>query len=154
TLPTPGGGKSSALTPVPGTDGATTADPLAVVHRLEAWMPERVAAWKLKGFVHDAGGELLESVPGRIRVRLGGKGCVYEAPRDNSFTWFGLARKSNYIEMELHLHRPDPQRDNLYITVILRPGSRNVSNDDRWRGRCAQIFCDLRGHLMAQNGAT
>ena len=129
-------------------------EPLAVVHHLEAWMPERVAAYKLRGFVTEVGGELMLSAPGRICVRLGGKGCIYEAPRDGSFSWFGLARRVNYIEMELKLHRPDPQRDNLQITVILRPGSRNVTNDERWRGRCAQIFCDLRGHLMAQNGAT
>src|SRR5262249_15555662 len=39
-------------------------DPLAVVHHLEAWMPEAVAACKLRGFVHDVGGEIAESVPG------------------------------------------------------------------------------------------
>ena len=44
-------------------------------------------------------------------------------------------------------------RDNLQITVVLRPGSRNVCNDDRWRSRCVQIFCDLRGYLMGQTGA-
>jgi serine/threonine-protein kinase len=128
-------------------------DPLAQIHYLEAWMPEKIAAYKLRGFVQDVGGELLESVPGRIRVRFGGRNCAYEAPRDNSFSWFGLARKSNYIDMELHLHRPDPGRDNLQITVVLRPGSRNVSNDERWRNRCVQIFCDLRGYLMGQTGA-
>jgi hypothetical protein len=74
-------------------------------------------------------------------------------PRDNSFSWFGLARRANHIDMELHLHRPDPSRDNLQITVVLRPGSRNVTNDERWRTRCIQIFCDLRGYLMGQNGA-
>jgi serine/threonine-protein kinase len=129
-------------------------DPLAVVHYLEAWMPEKVASYKLRGFVNDVGGELVESVPGRIRVRLGGKNCAYEAPRENSFSWFGLARKASHIDLELHLHRPDPHRDNLQITVVMRPGSRNVTNDERWRGRCVQIFCDLRGYLMGQNGAT
>src|SRR5437016_2925561 len=52
-------------------------DPNALVYRLEAWMPERIAAFKLRGFVHDAGGEVLESVPGLIRVRLGGRGGAY-----------------------------------------------------------------------------
>src|SRR5204863_5713636 len=82
-------------------------DPLAVVHQLEAWMPEKIATYKLRGFIQDVGGDLVESVPGRIRVRFGGKNCAYEAPRDNSFSWFGLARKTSFIDMELHLHRPD-----------------------------------------------
>jgi serine/threonine-protein kinase len=156
-----GGGPGSAAEVPPGGNGSPLPvggrlpdDPLAVVHFLEAWMPERVAAYKLRGFVNEVGGELVLSAPGRICVRLGGKGCVYEAPRDSSFHWFGLARRANHIDMELKLHRPDPQRDNLFITVILRPGSRNISNDENWRSRCAQIFCDLRGHLMAQNGVT
>ena len=60
---------------------AAPSDPLTIVHHLEAWMPERVAAYKLRGFVQDVGGELIESVPGRIRVRLGGKNCVRVAER-------------------------------------------------------------------------
>jgi serine/threonine-protein kinase len=136
----------TAGSPLPG-------DPLAVVHYLEAWMPEKVASYKLRGFVNDVGGELVESVPGRIRVRLGGKNCAYEAPRENSLSsWFGFGRgRASHIDLELHLHRPDPHRDNLQITVVMRPGSRNVTNDERWRGRCGQIFCDLRGYLMGQN---
>ncbi len=133
---------------------AVANDPLAQVHYLEAWMPEKIAAYKLRGFVQDVGGELVESVPGRIRVRLGGKHCAYDVPRDGSFSWFGLARRASHIDMELHLNRPDPTRDNLQITVVLRPGSRSVTNDERWRNRCVQIFCDLRGYLMGQNGST
>jgi serine/threonine protein kinase len=52
-------------------------DPHVVVLQMEAWMPETIAAFKLRGFVHDFGGEVLESVPGKIRVRLGGKAGSY-----------------------------------------------------------------------------
>src|SRR5262249_45522361 len=96
---------------------------------------------------------LLESVPGRIRVRLGGRGCAYSAPRSGSFSWFGLGRRTAMIDMELRLHRPDPARDNLQIAVILKPTARNPADDHEWRSRCSQIFCDLRGYLMGQNGA-
>src|SRR5438105_873188 len=48
-------------------------DPNAVTYRMEAWMPDTIASYKLRGFVHDHEGEVIESVPGRIRVRLGGK---------------------------------------------------------------------------------
>ncbi len=128
------------------------ADPLTVVHHLEAWMPERVAAYKLRGFVQDVGGELIESVPGRIRVRLSGKTCVYTASLP-SFSWFGLARRGNQIDLELQLHRPDPTRDNLQITILLRPGGKGTVNDEDWRNRCTQIFCDLRAYLMGQGAA-
>ena len=33
-------------------------DPNTVVHQLEAWMPETVAAYKLRGFVNDVGGRV------------------------------------------------------------------------------------------------
>jgi serine/threonine-protein kinase len=127
-------------------------DPFTVVHALEAWMPEKIAAFKLRGFVHDVGGELIESVPGKIRVRLGNKGCVYPPPR-RSFSWFGLA-KPNLIEMELRLNRPDPTRDShLQILVLLKPTAGHIADDEEWRARCAQIYCDLRGYLMGQTGA-
>jgi serine/threonine-protein kinase len=129
---------------------AVPTDPYTVVHRLEAWMPEAIAAYKLRGFVQDAGGEVLESVPGRIRVRLGGKGSVYAASGRGS--WFGLGRKSSLIDLELKLQRSDPHREGLLqITIVLRPADRSGANGD-WQDRCAQVFCDLRGYLMGQSG--
>src|SRR5262245_60260945 len=95
-------GRSGAAVALP---PAVADDPLAQVHYLEAWMPEKVAAYKLRGFVQDVGGELVESVPGRIRVRLGGKNCAYDVPRDGSFSWFGLARRATHLDVELHLNR-------------------------------------------------
>jgi serine/threonine-protein kinase len=123
-------------------------DPLTIVHQLEAFMPEKIAKHKLRGFVHDAGGELLESVPGRIKVRLGERGTKYAAPSKNSLSWLGLGRQSGVIEMELQLQRNDPKRDALLqITVFLRPVD-NDQADRRWRSRSETIFCDLRGYLM------
>ncbi len=125
---------------------AVATDPFTIVHQLEAWMPEKIAAYKLRGFVHDAGGEVVESVPGRIRVRLGGKGSVYASSGLSS--WFGLRSKSSLIDLELQLQRPDAGREGkLNITVVLRPADKASAGDD-WRDRCAQVYCDLRGYLM------
>jgi eukaryotic-like serine/threonine-protein kinase len=124
-------------------------DPNSVVYQFDAWMPEKIASYKLRGFVHDAGGEVLESVPGRIRVRIGGKGSVYGG---SAFSWFGIGRKANLFDVELQLQKGDSGRDNqLHITVILRSAEKNAGLD--WRDRCAQIFCDLRGYLMGQTNA-
>jgi len=127
-------------------------DPHTIVHTLEAWMPEKIATYKLRGFVQDAHGELVESVPGKIRMRLGNKGGVYAAPR-GTFSWLGIGRKAGGIDVELRLHRPDPSRDNLHITVILKPQSKPSSGDEEWKDRCVQIYCDLRAYLMGQSSS-
>jgi serine/threonine-protein kinase len=125
---------------------AVATDPFSVVHEFQAWMPEKIASYKLRGFVHDAGGEVMESVPGRIRVRLGGRGSAYAAAGLGS--WFGVGRKSGLIDLEMQLQKADPNRDSLlHIVVVLRPAETNSASPD-WRDRCAQIFCDLRGYLM------
>jgi eukaryotic-like serine/threonine-protein kinase len=128
-------------------------DRLATVHRLDAWMPESIAAYKLRGFINDVGGEVVESIPGRIRVRLGGKGSLYAAPQRGSLSWLGIGRTTNKIDMELRLQRPEDARDGqLRITVLLRPPNASVCADPAWRQLCTQIFCDLRGYLMGQTG--
>lgn len=124
-------------------------DPKAVVHHLEAWMPEKIATFKLRGFIQDVNGEMVESVPGRILTRLGGRGCVYQIP-PRKFSWLRLWRSAATLEMELLLVRP-PERDNqLHITVTFRSKNTDLSIDKDWRSLCTQIFCDLRGYLMGQ----
>jgi serine/threonine protein kinase len=127
------------------------ADPFSVVHEFDAWMPEKIAAYKLRGFVHDAGGEVVESVPGRIRVRLGGKGTAYAA--SGVASWFSLSRKSGMIDLELRLQKADAVRDSLLrITVVLTPTEKKSACGD-WRDRCGRIYCDLRGYLMGQSNS-
>jgi serine/threonine-protein kinase len=129
-------------------------DPQAVVHHLRAWMPERIATYKLRGFVDDVGGEVVESVPGLIRVRLGGRGSIYQAGGQGALSWLGLGRRGGLIDMELRLERDDPTRESvLHITVTMRSPGGDAALSPDWRARCGQIFCDLRGYLMGQTGA-
>jgi len=124
------------------------ADRHAIVQSLTASMPESMAMLKLKGFVHDLDGEIVESVPGMIKVRLGGHGSMY-APA-HRLSWLGLGRRNGIIDMELRLHRADPNRDSLlHITVLMRSPHQAYA-DKNWRDRCSQIYCDLRGYLMGQ----
>jgi serine/threonine-protein kinase len=128
-------------------------DPSAVVHHLEAWMPERIAAYKLRGFVNDVGGEVIESIAGLIRVRLGGRGSVYQST-PGALSWLGLGRKAGLIDMELHLERADPTRESLlHIIVVMRSPTGESAANPEWRARCNHIFCDLRGYLMGQTGS-
>jgi serine/threonine-protein kinase len=145
--PTPSG---SDVLVVRSNQPAPVADPLAIVHHLEAWMPERIASCKLRGFIHDVVGELVESVPGRIRVRLGGKGCAYSAPSRGISSWLGLGRKANLIDVEMRLQASSREHQ-LRMMVIFRSGNGESPTDLGWRQLCSQIFCDLRAYLMGQS---
>jgi serine/threonine-protein kinase len=115
---------------------------------MEAWMPERVAIVKLRGFVHDAGGEVIESVPGLVRVRLGGR----KTPTVGPLTWLGLRRSSSTVDVELHLHHNEPAQPNkLTVHVLFRPSHPSLLSDRDWRQRCTQIFVELRAYLMGRN---
>jgi serine/threonine-protein kinase len=120
-------------------------DPNAMTYRMEAWMPDAIASYKLRGFVHDHEGEVLESVPGRIRVRLGAKARA----DGNPLSWLvGLRRKPPIVDMELLLERNNPmQQSRLQITVLLTSPDRRTSVNSAWRDRCSEIFCELRSYL-------
>jgi serine/threonine-protein kinase len=137
-------------------NGTTVFDPHDLVFHMEAWMPEKIALMKMRGFVHDAGGEVVESLPGLIRVRMGGGGGRPTrgshqgvAPRRS---WFGFGRRDNTIWMELQMVQADPTRENsLQIAVVFHPHDRYQANDPDWRTRCTQTFCEVRDYLMARS---
>jgi serine/threonine-protein kinase len=123
-------------------------DPNVAAFQVQAWMPESIAAYKLRGFIHDVGGQVVESVPGRIRVFLGGRGCAYGAPQGR-LAWLGLGGKSGF-DLELRLYQPaDTQQSYLWITVLLRYLGR--TSDGSWRRQADQIFRDLRGYLISSH---
>jgi serine/threonine-protein kinase len=120
-------------------------DPNAVTYRMEAWMPDTIASYKLRGFVNDQDGEVMESVPGRIRVRLGGK----PVPDTTGLGWLvGFRRRHPIVDMELLLERNNPQQTSqLHITVLLTSPDRRTVANPAWRERCTQIYCELRSYL-------
>ncbi len=120
-------------------------DPNAVTYRMEAWMPDAIAGYKLRGFVNDHGGEVIESVPGRIRVRLGSRPLTESGP----LSWLvGVRRKTPVIDMELVLERNNPQQQSiLHITVLMTAPDRKTTVNPAWRERCTQVYCELRSYL-------
>ncbi len=123
-----------------------TYDPQNVVHQMEAWMPDTIASFKLKGFVNDLHGEVVESVPGLIRVQLGGGGP--SSGSSGPFSWLGFRKKVDFVEMELRLERNNPQQLNLlHVTVIMRAVDRKTALTAAWRERCNVLFCELRSYL-------
>jgi len=124
-------------------------DPNAIVFTFEAWMPEKVAIVKLRGFVHDMRGQVIESVPGLIRVLLPPDRSSKAIPSSGRLSWFGLVRRNGPIQMELRLQQIDPQRENLLrVDALFRPGDPTPATDPQWRARCVAIFLEIRAYLM------
>jgi serine/threonine-protein kinase len=125
-------------------------DPTAVPFHIEAWMPETIAVHKLRGFVQDARGQVIESVPGRIRVRLGGAGSRYRYKNPRK-SWINLTRKSGIVEMDLYMEQSGPSKASLLsITVHMRSKDGVPPTDEHFRAFCSHVFVELRGYLMAQ----
>jgi serine/threonine-protein kinase len=118
-------------------------DRAGLPYHLEAWMPESIAVMKLRGFVRDCNGDVLESTPGYIRVRLG------KANSSGAFSWLGFGRRADGpIDMELHLHKIDPTRDKLAIDILFYPSHPSLLGDEVWQQRCSELFIQLRAYLM------
>lgn len=111
-------------------------------------MPEALALVKLKGFIHDLGGKVIESVPGLIRVRL----CEQrETKKSGLFSWLGGTTTATVAtaEIDLHMERPDAKQPNrLTITLVINPGNGIVTAE--MRNRCNQIGRDLQAYLMGR----
>jgi len=132
-------------------------DQSADVFRLEAWMPQSVAAVKLRGFLDDRG-EVKASAPGylKVGVRMPRKAVV--GPRPSSlFARLGLGRKAEpptefeLVDVEVLTATPDAsQPSKLLVTVRMHtPRLRNIDETTRWLDWCKQVQMDLAAYLMA-----
>jgi serine/threonine protein kinase len=137
---------------MPGRDGDQ------IVETLEAWMPEPIALVKLRGFVEDEGGRVIESRPGLIRVRLGEPPPEPPKPK-GMFAW--LRRKPppppdapppiDPVAIDLYLRKTDPKHPSqLTIAAVFRALEGPLPFDPRWHERCDRLVSDLRAYLMAQ----
>ncbi len=116
---------------------------------VEATMPEAMAMLKLKGFIFDLHGEIIESLPGKIRVRV--PDPHPEPPRKTGLFGWGKAAPvvQNCAELELHVERKDPsQPGKLTITLVLRP--QNGQPPAGWKERCRLIGRDFHAYLMGR----
>jgi serine/threonine-protein kinase len=122
-------------------------DPDALVETLEAYMPEASAAYKVKAFVGEVAGKVLEMGPGRIRVRF--RAPTKSPGSSGIWSLLGLRRRVGPIEVELLMK----QRKNcLHITVLFRPAGGGKAPDfPEWRARCRQIYRGLKAFLMTHS---
>jgi serine/threonine-protein kinase len=135
--------------------GQAVADRNAFRHSIEATIPEAMAMVKIKGFIHDLGGNVVDSVPGLIRVRLPDP----QPPPEKKSGLFGPGSRAKTVaptqvvgqtDMELHMKRDDPsQPSKLTVTLLMRPAGRGMVTP-AWRTRCTQIGRDLQAYLVGR----
>jgi serine/threonine protein kinase len=127
-----------------------TLDPEAMIYVVEAWMPQQVALSKIRGFVHDHAGDVIESAPGLIRVRLDAS-SVNGVNGASALKSNGTA-KHRSMDMELRLQPgPSDKPNQLRVTVLFHPPSRIILNSPEWREQSARMFCELRAFLMGRS---
>jgi hypothetical protein len=129
--------------------------PHVAVYQLEAWMPEQVAVLKMKGFVRAEEAEIVESVPGLVRVHLLDRYSVRpETPSPGLLTWLGIVHSPrphprHLAILEMHLKNKETEHKRLLdVTVRIGPGPDAEPDDAGWRPYCDRLFCTLRGFLM------
>ena len=131
-------------------------DPFHVLREFEAFLPDRMAAAKLRGFVDDFKADVLASEPGLIRMRIGVPEGYKESKQGSGiFGWFtarrpSVARGHEPIEVELHMEKPDPSQPRLSVLVEFRPLKDYPPQDERnWHARCDKVNAMLRQYLGA-----
>jgi serine/threonine protein kinase len=125
--------------------------------QFEAMLPPRMAAAKLRGFVDDVGGTVIESEPGVIRMQVAlPEGYGEPQTRSALFNWLSTIRKPQVrrghepIEVNLQMQKLDPNR--VAVLVSFQPLKEFLPADPReWKDRCEQLNNILRMYLMASS---
>jgi serine/threonine-protein kinase len=137
---------------------AAHVDQSADVFCLEAWMPQCVAAVKLRGFLDDRG-EVKASAPDYLKVRLRMQQKTVAGPRPSSlFARLGLSRKAEsppeieLVDVDVYTATPDAsQPSKLLVTVRMHtPKLRTIEEATQWLDWCKEVQRDLAAYLMAR----
>ena len=122
--------------------------------RMEAWMPESIAIMKLRAFSESVGGELADSEPGRIRIRLPDPRTPAAPPTTRS-GFFSVFRRSalpatEYLNLDLYMVKKDQgTRSMVEMSVVLDRNPTDSRAQAEMRAGFGQRICrELRAYLM------
>jgi serine/threonine protein kinase len=137
--------------------------PHALVEQFDAWMPEAIAVVKLRGFVEDIGGRIVESEPGKIRVKIGEEKKAPKTDLSDStlMRWLNGGKSSGTrladpdeepIDLLLYMERgASNMQSTLNITVVMKPlHAARLIVANKWKQRCEKFMHELRAHLIAK----
>jgi serine/threonine protein kinase len=132
--------------------------PGAITYTLEAWMPEKIAVLKLQGFLETCGGEVLESSPGLVRVRLIRPGPPPAEPKGGFLAKLSFGKKDpppppKFLNLDMYMEKRDPSQANrLTLTLIMRAENEYLPNNPEARSFCEKVSGEIAGYLMAKRG--
>jgi hypothetical protein len=132
-------------------------DPSAQTFKLQVTMPEAMALVKIKGFVHDLNGEIVESIPGMIRVRIPEKAKAASSSGSGILRWLSADRpaqtdSANSLEMKLFMDKsPQDRQGGLTIKLVLRQRGLQTRSKARCQTRFEKMFRDLQAYLIASS---
>jgi serine/threonine protein kinase len=128
--------------------------PGTVIDRFEAWMPEQIAAMKLRGFINGVGGEVVESLPGLIRVSLRNPDSAPPGPAPRGFlSWFRWSAPPPpppAETIELYLRKKPSNGRSLVDIAVVRPEPDIEPKRRKEAGEalCRKVCRELRAYLM------
>lgn len=129
-----------------------------VVYRMTAWMPEAIALMKLRGCLPDLGGEVVETMPGALRIRLARPLPAGPPAKVSLWARMGFGKKpeplptAEWVAMDLRMRHVDAAEPNrLAITAVLHPPASSAEGPEDWRAFCDRIRVNLSAYLMARN---
>ena len=128
----------------------------------EATLPEKLAALKLRGFIEDVQGQVIESEPGLIRVRVEmPSGYREQSPRAGGSGVFAflsgvmrtvptVPRGQEPIEIEMKMEKKSS--DKVAMLVAFRPVAAFMPVDVKlWAERCEAYYGHLRKFIMPEH---
>ncbi len=143
----------------PGERWAPTLAPLAEGEQFFAYMPERLAAAKLRGFAEDYQGVVVDSEPGMIRLIIGlPKNHKPTQSRSAILTWLGASRAgmpdrgNEPILVSLQMEKVSANQVKVDVSYAPMP-EYPVRDRMTWGGRCGDISHALKMYLMASSSS-
>lgn len=131
-------------------------DKFTFYDNFEASLAPKIAAAKLRGFVDDVGGTIVDSEPGVIRMRVDLPEGYREQgmTRSGLFSWFASIRQAmpasgeEPIEVAMQMQKIDDTR--VAVFVAFTPMKEFIPVDlNVWKERCENLYNLLRAYLMA-----
>jgi serine/threonine protein kinase len=141
--------------PLSGVSEAPRFDPKYCLDTMEAFMPEQIAIMKLRAFADSIGGEIAESEPGRIRIRMLDPRRHNKDGSEGSGLFSMLRRKvlpdsKNFLHLDLFMVKHDRgTRTTVEIAVVMAPEKFDTIEQSKMRAGFGQRICrELRAYLM------
>ena len=134
----------------------TVEDEFTFYDQFDAMLPPKMAAVKLRGFVDDVRGTIVDSDPGVVRMRVDlPPGYVEkDATRSGVIAWISRigkykpAKGEEPIEVAMQMQNMDANR--VAVFVSFKPMQEYMPDDLKiWRERCENLYNLLRSYLMA-----